>query len=98
MPRHQVSASRFCAEPDGFAVSISEAWRLPAEQIANSLRMPPTATRRVNAARVEGSCDLPSYLSKLEKGASYPGREIIPKLTAVLEIEPAELLRLSEHK
>lgn len=34
-----------------------------------------------------------SYMSKLEKGASYPGLEIIAKLATVLEIEPAELLR-----
>ena len=33
-----------------------------------------------------------SYMSKLEKGASYPGLEIIGKLATVLEIEPAELL------
>jgi transcriptional regulator with XRE-family HTH domain len=36
-----------------------------------------------------------SYLSKLEKGASYPGLEIIAKLATVLEVAPAELLRLS---
>jgi transcriptional regulator with XRE-family HTH domain len=35
-----------------------------------------------------------SYISKLEKGASYPGLEIIAKLATVLEVEPAELLRL----
>jgi transcriptional regulator with XRE-family HTH domain len=35
-----------------------------------------------------------SYMSKLEKGASYPGLEIIGKLADVLEVEPAELLRL----
>jgi transcriptional regulator with XRE-family HTH domain len=35
-----------------------------------------------------------SFLSKLEKGASYPGLEIIPKLATVPEIEPAELLRV----
>jgi transcriptional regulator with XRE-family HTH domain len=35
-----------------------------------------------------------SYMSVLEKGASYPGLEIIGKLAAVLEIEPAELLKL----
>jgi transcriptional regulator with XRE-family HTH domain len=35
-----------------------------------------------------------TYMSKLEKGGSYPGLEIIGKLAAVLEIEPAELLRL----
>ena len=34
-----------------------------------------------------------TYMSKLEKGASYPGLEIIGKLAAVLEVEPAELLR-----
>jgi SAM-dependent methyltransferase len=33
-------------------------------------------------------------LSKLEKGASYPGLEIIAKLATVLEVEPAELLRV----
>jgi transcriptional regulator with XRE-family HTH domain len=33
-------------------------------------------------------------VSKLEEGASYPGLEIIAKLAAaVLEREPAELLR-----
>jgi transcriptional regulator with XRE-family HTH domain len=35
-----------------------------------------------------------SYMSKLEKGASYPGLEIIAKLATVLEVEPAELIRL----
>jgi len=35
-----------------------------------------------------------SYLSKVEKGETYVGLEIIGKLAAVLEIEPAELLRL----
>ena len=35
-----------------------------------------------------------TYLSKLEKGASYPGLEIIAKLATVLEVEPAELLRI----
>ena len=35
-----------------------------------------------------------SYMSRLEKGASYPGLEIIGKLATVLEIEPAELLKL----
>jgi transcriptional regulator with XRE-family HTH domain len=34
-----------------------------------------------------------SYMSKLEKGASYPGLEIIAKLATMLEVEPAELLR-----
>lgn len=35
-----------------------------------------------------------TYLSKLEKGASYPGLEIIAKLAATLGCEPAELLKL----
>ena len=33
-------------------------------------------------------------MSKLEKGASYPGLEIIAKLATVLEVEPAGLLRV----
>jgi hypothetical protein len=32
-------------------------------------------------------------MSKLEKGASYPGLEIIAKLARVRGVEPAELLR-----
>jgi len=35
-----------------------------------------------------------TYVSKLERGAAYPGLEIIGKLAVVLEVEPAELLRL----
>ena len=35
-----------------------------------------------------------TYLSKLEKGASYPGLEVIAKLATVLEVELAELLRI----
>jgi len=35
-----------------------------------------------------------TYMSKLEKGASYPGLEIIGKLATVLKVEPAELLKL----
>ncbi len=35
-----------------------------------------------------------TYLSKLEKGASYPGLEVIAKLASVLGVEPAELLRM----
>lgn len=34
-----------------------------------------------------------TYMSKLEKGGSYVGLEIIGKLAAVLEISPAELLQ-----
>jgi transcriptional regulator with XRE-family HTH domain len=36
-----------------------------------------------------------SYMSKLEKGATYPGLEIIAKLATVLEVEPAELLKMA---
>ena len=36
-----------------------------------------------------------SYMSKLERAASYPGLEIIAKLATVLECDPAELLRVS---
>jgi transcriptional regulator with XRE-family HTH domain len=39
-----------------------------------------------------------TYMSKLEKGASYPGLEIIGKLAAVLEVEPADLLKLPPKK
>ena len=35
-----------------------------------------------------------TYISKLEKGISYPGLEIIGKLASVLGIVPAELLKL----
>jgi hypothetical protein len=34
------------------------------------------------------------YMNTLEHGGSYPGLEIIGKLAAVLEVEPAELPRL----
>ena len=36
-----------------------------------------------------------TYLSKLEKRASYPRLEIIAKLAMVLEVELAELRRIS---
>jgi transcriptional regulator with XRE-family HTH domain len=39
-----------------------------------------------------------TYMSKLEKGGSYPGLEIIGKLAAVLEVEPAELLKLPARR
>jgi transcriptional regulator with XRE-family HTH domain len=35
-----------------------------------------------------------TYISKLEKGMSYAGLEVIGKLAAVLETEPAQLLQL----
>jgi len=34
-----------------------------------------------------------SYVSKLEKGASYPGLEILAKLANVLGVEAADLLK-----
>jgi len=36
-----------------------------------------------------------TYLSKLERAATYPGLEIIAKLATVLECDSAELLRVS---
>ena len=39
-----------------------------------------------------------SYLSKLERGATYAGLEIIGKLADVLGIEPDELLKLPIRK
>jgi len=39
-----------------------------------------------------------TYMSKLEKGGSYPGLEIIGKLASVLEVEPADLLKLPPKK
>jgi transcriptional regulator with XRE-family HTH domain len=39
-----------------------------------------------------------SYMSTLERGASYPGLEIIGKLAAVLEVEPAELIRFPTRR
>lgn len=38
-----------------------------------------------------------TYISKLEKGATYVGLEIIGKLADVLEVEPSDFLR-SEKK
>jgi len=35
-----------------------------------------------------------TYVSKLEKGTSYAGLEIIAKLATVLEVEPSELITL----
>jgi transcriptional regulator with XRE-family HTH domain len=35
-----------------------------------------------------------SYLSQLEKGAFYASLKIVAKLAAVLEVEPAELLKM----
>ena len=39
-----------------------------------------------------------SYLSQLEKGAFYASLKIIGKLSDVLKVEPAELLRLPDRK
>ena len=39
-----------------------------------------------------------TYMSKIEKGATWVGLEIIGKLAAVLEVEPAELLRLPPRR
>jgi len=39
-----------------------------------------------------------TYVSKIEKGATWVGLEIIVKLAAVLKVEPAELLRLPPRR
>jgi len=39
-----------------------------------------------------------SYLSQLEKGAFYASLKIVGKLSVVLRVEPAELLRLPMRK
>jgi transcriptional regulator with XRE-family HTH domain len=39
-----------------------------------------------------------SYLSQLEKGAFYASLKIVGKVAAVLEVEPAELLRLPPRR
>jgi transcriptional regulator with XRE-family HTH domain len=39
-----------------------------------------------------------SYLSQLEKGAFYAGLKVVAKLAAVLEVEPAELLKMPSKK
>jgi transcriptional regulator with XRE-family HTH domain len=39
-----------------------------------------------------------TYMSKLEKGGSYPGLEIIGKLAVTLDVEPAELLKLPARR
>jgi transcriptional regulator with XRE-family HTH domain len=39
-----------------------------------------------------------SYLSQLEKGVFYASLKIVGKLVIVLEVEPAELLRLPPRR
>jgi transcriptional regulator with XRE-family HTH domain len=39
-----------------------------------------------------------SYLSQLEKGSFYASLKIIGKLSEVLEVEPAELLKLPRRR
>lgn len=39
-----------------------------------------------------------SYLSQLEKGAFYASLKIVGKLAVVLDVDPAELLRLPTRK
>ena len=59
----------------------------------------PTAPRQGALAR--GPCEADvnrTYLSKIEKSATYVGLEIIGKLAAALEFEPAELLRLPPRR
>jgi transcriptional regulator with XRE-family HTH domain len=39
-----------------------------------------------------------SYLSQIEKGTYYASLKIIGRLASVLEVEPAELLRLPKRR
>jgi transcriptional regulator with XRE-family HTH domain len=39
-----------------------------------------------------------SYLSQLEKGSYYASLKIVGKLAVVLDVDPAELLRVSAKK
>ena len=47
--------------------------------------------RLTSASYARSSCE--SYLSQLEKGAFYASLKIVSKLAAVLDVEPAELLK-----
>ena len=64
-----------------------------------------TTLRRVRHEKAMSQDDLAyeagisrSYLSQLEKGAFYASLKIIGKLADVLEVTPAELLRLPEKR
>jgi transcriptional regulator with XRE-family HTH domain len=39
-----------------------------------------------------------TYMSKIEKGGTWVGLEIIDKISTVLEVEPAELLKLPKRR
>jgi transcriptional regulator with XRE-family HTH domain len=39
-----------------------------------------------------------TYMSKIEKGGTYVGLEIIGKLSAALDVEPVELFKLPARK
>jgi transcriptional regulator with XRE-family HTH domain len=39
-----------------------------------------------------------TYMSKIEKGGTWVGLEIIHKISTVLEVEPAELLKLPKRR
>jgi transcriptional regulator with XRE-family HTH domain len=39
-----------------------------------------------------------SYLSQLEKGAFYASLKIVDKLAKVLDVEPAELLKMPQRR
>jgi len=64
-----------------------------------------TNLRRIRHARGFSQEDLAytadvdrTYLSKLERGASNVGIDIIAKLARVLKVEPAELLKATRTK
>ena len=73
--------SKACARPAG---RVEQSHLLTAV-IANSADIASSRASPHSAASTR------TYLSKLEKGASYPGLEIIAKLDTVLEVEPADL-------
>lgn len=39
-----------------------------------------------------------TYMSRIEKGGTWVGLEIIGKLSTVIEVEPAELLKLPKRR
>lgn len=51
--------------------------------------------RRLSQESLANEADVNrTYISKLEKGVSFAGLEIIGKFAAVLQVEAAELLRV----
>jgi transcriptional regulator with XRE-family HTH domain len=74
-------------------------WRMDLRQIfaANLRRLRHAKGLSQEALAYEADVNR-TYMSKLEKGGSYPGLEIIGKLAVALEVEPAEFLRVPPKK